>query len=511
MGRRGADLHLVHGGAQDLLRHESAGGAGGLWELLALIHPGDRDRVRQAFEQAEKQGTDFEGSFRLLRPQSGAVVIRYSGTSRRTPAGAGSLVFGSLHGSAEGTPVEDALLEQKSLLSSIIESTQDAVFIKDLEGRYLLANSADARELGLPLSQVLGATDYELFPREIAEETRRADREVIASGAPIAYEQTFRRPERKTLIYQINKYPRRDRNGNVIGVIGIARDITERKRAEEAARESEERFRQIAENSGQVFWLTDWEKRELLYVSPSYERVFGLSCQSAYQNRRSWLEALHPEDRARIDRVFAEKGEQGETTEEEYRIVDPDGGVRWIRDRSIPVRNAAGKVYRWVGVAEDVTRRKRAEEALEAQRQRLYSVLDRVPGFVYLLARDYGIRFANRFFRDHFGDPEAGACYCVFRDRNEPCKSCRSMVVFDTGKPQVWEWDDAPPGAHLSGVRLPLHRHRRHQPSPGNRHRYHRTKMGGVGAARALAPRRVSCPLLAGPAGRSGGSSGART
>ena len=266
---------------------------------------------------------------------------------------------------------EEALLAQKVLLSSIIESTEDAVFIKDVEGRYLLANSADAKQLGLPLSQVLGATDYDVFPRDIAEETRRADQKVIDSGAPLAYEQTYRRPGRKTLVYHINKYPRRDREGNLTGVIGIARDITERKEAEAAARESEERFRQIAENSGQVFWLTDWENRELLYVSPSYERVFGRSCQSAYENRRSWLDAVHPEDRARVDQTFARYGERGEYTEEEYRIIQPNGDVRWIRDRSIPVRDAAGKLYRWVSVAEDVTRRKLAEQAARESRQQM--------------------------------------------------------------------------------------------------------------------------------------------
>jgi PAS domain S-box-containing protein len=150
---------------------------------------------------------------------------------------------------------------------------------------------------------------------------------------------------------------------NYVNIYG--RDITERKRAEEALRESEERFRQVVENINEVLWLTDWVKRELLYVSPSYETVYGRSCESLYKDRRSWIEAIHPEDRARISSSFAEKGRRGEYTEEEYRIIQPDGAIRWVRDRSFPVYNASGEVTRWVGVAEDFTERKLAEGALQ--------------------------------------------------------------------------------------------------------------------------------------------------
>ncbi|MHC4092135.1 MAG: putative bifunctional diguanylate cyclase/phosphodiesterase [Planctomycetota bacterium] len=146
--------------------------------------------------------------------------------------------------------------------------------------------------------------------------------------------------------------------------IAVRTHLKQRVLAEKALRENEERLRWIAENTFQVFWLTDWKKKELLYVSPAYEEVYGRSCQSLYEERRSWLEAVHADDRARVDRVFAQKGERGERTEEEYRIVRPDGSVRWILDRSIPVRDEAGEVYRWVGVAEDITERKQAERQL---------------------------------------------------------------------------------------------------------------------------------------------------
>lgn len=148
-------------------------------------------------------------------------------------------------------------------------------------------------------------------------------------------------------------------------------EISERSRIEEELRESRERLRQLVENLSEVLWLTDWTTRTLLYVSPSYETVFGRSRESIFENRRSWVEVIHPDDRARIDRTFAAKGERGEYTEEEYRIVQPEGEIRWIRDRSIPIRDEHGAVVRWVGVAEDITARKLAEESLRSTTERL--------------------------------------------------------------------------------------------------------------------------------------------
>ncbi len=96
--------------------------------------------------------------------------------------------------------------------------------------------------------------------------------------------------------------------------------------------------------------------------------------------------------------------------------------------------------------SEDITKRKKTEEALEAERGRLYSLLDTLPAFVYLQAPNHSVRFANRYFREHFGDPEGKACYEVLWGAKEPCKPCPTFKVFETNKPQVWEWSQSPDG-----------------------------------------------------------------
>ncbi|MGC3960081.1 MAG: PAS domain S-box protein [Verrucomicrobiota bacterium] len=192
----------------------------------------------------------------------------------------------------------------------------------------------------------------------------------------------------------------RDSSGKLIQMLGINLDITPRKQAEaavhrmnelleqrvrertakleeanQALRESENRFRQLAANVQEVFWISDPRKSKVLYVSPGYERVWGQSCASLVKNPKSWISNLHPEDRERVQAAARDKQIIGDY-DEQYRIVRPDGAVRWIRDRAYPVRNAEGAVERLVGVAEDVTERKLAADALRDSETRKRAIME---------------------------------------------------------------------------------------------------------------------------------------
>lgn len=131
-------------------------------------------------------------------------------------------------------------------------------------------------------------------------------------------------------------------------------------------RHSEEKFRQLVENIKEIFYIISPDGSEIIYVSPVYEEVSGRTCQSLYENPMSWIDAIHPEDRDRV--VKALDDQANGTYSEEFRISRPDGTIRWIWDRSFPVKNEAGKVYRIVGIGEDITAIKEAESNLrEAQ------------------------------------------------------------------------------------------------------------------------------------------------
>lgn len=146
-------------------------------------------------------------------------------------------------------------------------------------------------------------------------------------------------------------------------MVTLALEGSEREQALGALRDSEERFRQLAENIQEVFWMSEPERNRMLYISPTYERIWGRSCEEMYASPRAWLEAIHPEDRDHILRAALNKQAAG-TYDEEYRIVRPDGAIRWIHDRAFPVHGSGGTVIRVVGVAEDVTQRRTLEEQL---------------------------------------------------------------------------------------------------------------------------------------------------
>ncbi|MCE9600511.1 MAG: PAS domain S-box protein, partial [Spirochaetia bacterium] len=149
----------------------------------------------------------------------------------------------------------------------------------------------------------------------------------------------------------------------------VVNNITERKEADAQVRKTAERFRQVVENIGEVFWMTDIEKNTIIYISPGYEKVWGRPAAVLYDSPRAWIEAIHNEDQARV--LDAMTRQQTGEYDIEYRITRPDGGLRWIHDRAFPVANEAGQVYRIAGVAEDITRRKEFEIQLHQRDRQL--------------------------------------------------------------------------------------------------------------------------------------------
>jgi PAS domain S-box-containing protein len=152
--------------------------------------------------------------------------------------------------------------------------------------------------------------------------------------------------------------------------INSLRSREARKLAEEALHDSEERFRQMAENVQEVFWMTDATASQMLYVNPAYELIWGRSCESLYRNPDSWMEAIHPEDRDRALQDWNEQIPHGEYRAE-FRIVRPDGSVRWIWDRSFPIRDAKGEIRRVVGIAADITERRQTDEKIRRSEKSL--------------------------------------------------------------------------------------------------------------------------------------------
>ncbi len=151
-----------------------------------------------------------------------------------------------------------------------------------------------------------------------------------------------------------------DADGCIIGVASLVQDVTDFHSAVEQLRASEERFRQLAENIHEVFWIREPNQKHIVYVSPACEKIWNLSSESLYSEPAAFWDAIHSDDRDRVKTAF-EKQVRGDY-DEEYRVVRADGSVCWVRDRAFPVMGETGEIYRIVGIAEDITQRKLAEE-----------------------------------------------------------------------------------------------------------------------------------------------------
>lgn len=262
---------------------------------------------------------------------------------------------------------ETGLAEQRAFLRQIIDLNPNFVFAKDRQGRFTLVNQAIADAYGTSVESLLGKTDADFNPNEEEVESfRRDDLEVINSlKEKFIPEEVITDAKGQVRWLQTIKRPIVSADGTAHQILGIAADITARKRAERALRKSEERFRQIAESIREVFWITEPRDNKLIYISPAYEEVWGKTCSDLSEVSLMWRDTVHPEDQPRVLEA-TEKVQAGGDYDLEYRIVRPNGEIRWVRDRAFPIANLSGQVYRVAGVIDDVTERKQALEQITA-------------------------------------------------------------------------------------------------------------------------------------------------
>jgi len=189
----------------------------------------------------------------------------------------------------------------------------------------------------------------------------RALQDHLERRTPFSLPVRFRRKDGSLRWFMCRGQALADDAGAFVRMVGTHTDITELKETEAALRDSETRFRQLAENIQEVFWMTTADGRDMIYVSPAYANIWGRGCTDLMDNPLSWMDCIHDEDRARVRDAFFSTVQRGEFSEE-FRITRPDGSRRWVHSRGFPVRDDDGNVYRIAGIAEDITDRKLIEQ-----------------------------------------------------------------------------------------------------------------------------------------------------
>jgi PAS domain S-box-containing protein len=322
-------------------------------------HPEDLEKFKKKIASAD----EFKEAETYVRHRDGRqIILSTNSIVARDPDGSVISVAGSSHDITIRKRVEEVLKEERNLLRTLIDNIPDRIYAMDMHGRKTLSNTADWMASGKKtMEDIIGKTDFDTYPSELAELFWQLDKSVLDSGQPIInYEEPGLDFEGNPVSILTTKVPLKDSEGKIIGLVGIGRDITERQRAEEALRESENRL--ILALAGAQMSVWEWNlQTNTIFWSPELFEIAGVTRGDLDETFDSFTNLIHPQDLNRV-RTSAEKALADQSLfAEEFRIIRPDGQVRWLSNLGHAEYDSNHKSVRLIGTIQDITRRKQAE------------------------------------------------------------------------------------------------------------------------------------------------------
>lgn len=357
----------------------------GLQPLLDAVHPDDRGLVENCIVSQFQRDEPYEYEYRICRPNGDIRWLRTRTFPRFDAAGQLCHVVGTTSDITEHKQTLLALQESEERFRLIAETLDDVFWIDDMRSRQNLYMSPAVERLW-NLASDTQQHEITAFLSQIHPD----DRDRVAAAFQHKFEngghfhEEYRLYANDGTLRWVRARGRATSAPNDMGIwhVGIVSDITEAKTAEAALRQSEERFRLLAETIEDIFWIVDGTTGEPLYVSPAIEQIWGISSDRLYQEGISALiKRLVPEDEARFCELHRRLITEPAPFDEEYQILGSGAEMRWIRDRGFPVFDPDGQLRYCIGITTDITQRKQTELALresEAQFQYLVQNIDDV-------------------------------------------------------------------------------------------------------------------------------------
>ncbi|MCW1912004.1 PAS domain-containing protein [Luteolibacter sp. GHJ8] len=288
---------------------------------------------------------------------------------------------------------EAALRVTEQRFRTLAMNSPVAIFTKDVAGEYTLANRIACEALGHP-EGVEGKTDHDMLSRELADIIRTHDLQVMEGGVAVDWEESVHGRR-----FLASKFPLLGENGSPAGVCGVAIDITERSRVEALLRESEERFRTLANHAPVGIFLSAPDGKAL-FVNRNWCEMAGMSAAAALGS--GWTTALHPEDRERVLGGWDDAVRDHASSASEFRFLRPDGSICWVQGDALRLVDANGCHTGYIGSCVDITERRRSAEELEMitaeamRKRRLYEgLLSTTPDLAYVFDRQHRFTYAN--------------------------------------------------------------------------------------------------------------------
>ena len=336
--------------------------------LDRLVDPEDMPKVRADIEKLKETGAQKQlVEYRLTGKDGCSKDVEVIATLISSEEG-GLRVLGFARDVTERKTARRAIEESEERFRVMADGCPALIWATDPAGNMRFVNRAVREYFGKSYERLEGGQWKSVVHPEDASAFATALRTAVREQAPFRCEARVRREGGAWRWVSTYADPRWSQQGRFLGHVGFTIDVTHRREAEDALRESEEKFRQLAENIRDVFWMIDGSGDEVLYVSPAYEEIWGRSREMLYRRPMSWIDAIEPADRDQARSLF-QRQLQGEAVVSEYRIRTADGELRWVRDRAFPIRDADGRIYRIAGIAEDITESKQAVAAMRRAKE----------------------------------------------------------------------------------------------------------------------------------------------
>jgi len=386
--------------------------------------------VRQAMGSVpQKQGKRFQFQHRLA-----------DGSVRDVEVSASSIQFGErtvLHSIIHDITERKQLEAKNKQLATLVESANDAIVGMDLNRRITVWNSGAEGLYGYSAEEMIGAATSTLIPADLEDEAQLIRGRILRGEQITHFETTRLRKEGSRIIVSLTLSAIRDATGRIVGIASVARDVTDRKRAEEALRESEERHRLLIENSHDIIYTLTADG-VFTFVSPAWTALLGHPVAQVVG--QPFQQFVSPDDlpgcMAFLQRVI-ETGQRQEGVE--YRVRHADGSWYWHTSSAVPLRDEAGTVVGFEGTARDITESKRVEEALRETQRQVEFILGAAKTGLDIIDARFNLRYVDPQWSKAYGNWEGQKCYDYFEGRSAPCPDCGLPKAFETRQMSVTE------------------------------------------------------------------------